>query len=85
MASLFDARSPDPLAFFPQDYFPETPGYPTSKAEADEAGEMKEQHGLMWMCEAHTWRRLRMCVSRMETCEEFLLLLTRRGGKYSAA
>lgn len=62
MASLFDARSPDPLAFFPQDYFPETPGYPTSKAEADEAGEMKEQHGLMWMCEAHTWRRLRMCV-----------------------
>lgn len=42
MASLFDARSPDPLAFFPQDYIPETPGYPTSKAEADEAGEMKD-------------------------------------------
>lgn len=42
MASLFDASSPDPLAFFPQDYFPETPGYPTSKAAADEAGEMKD-------------------------------------------
>lgn len=63
MASLFDARSPDPLAFFPRDYFPETPGYPTSKAEADEADEMKEQHGLKWMCGAHTWRRLCMCVS----------------------
>lgn len=51
MASFFDVRSLDPLAFFPQDYFAETPGYPTSKAEADEAGEIKEQHGLKWMCE----------------------------------
>lgn len=37
MASLFDTRSPDPLAFFPQDYFMETPGFLTSKAGSDEA------------------------------------------------
>lgn len=31
-------NSADPLYFIPQDCIPQTPGYPTSKAEADEVG-----------------------------------------------
>lgn len=37
MASLFRGpKSADPLGFSPQDCIPQTPGYPTSKTEADE-------------------------------------------------
>lgn len=31
-------KSTDPHCFIPQDCIPQTPGYPTSKAEADEVG-----------------------------------------------